>query len=304
MPEPGTLTPRIHHLTLRPGTPVMARSPGVLQVGLDEPAVRVDDDPDVRRVLAALARPGGVPAGEELPDAATALLHRLERARLLVEVPDAEVRPDPALVTLRAQFGPDAVRRQAGRDTATIAVRADPATAALLTPLLDRAGLHHVTRPVGHHAGDPGDLTTAAHLIVTTGPLDRSLLDPLIRSSVPHLLVTGAATGRRVGPFVHPGLTACLRCVDAHEALHDARRPLLLSQAARAAADQPPPVDPLLDQIALAWAVRDLLRYLEGDEPSTWSATVDIGPVAAPERVRWGRHLDCGCAWDTITQFP
>lgn len=304
MPEPSTVTPRIHHLTLRPGTPVMARSPGVVQVGLDEPAVRVDDDPAVRRVLAALDRPGGVPAGEELPAAVTDLLHRLEQAGLLIEVPDAEVRPDPALVTLRAQFGPDAVRRRAARAAATIAVHADPATAALLAPLLDRAGVRHVARQVGHHAGDPGDLAIAAHLIVTTGPLDRALLDPLIRSSVPHLLVTGAATGRRVGPFVQPGLTACLRCVDAHEALHDARRPLLLSQAARAAIDRPPPVDPLLDQIALAWAARDLLRYLEGDEPSTWSTTVDVGPVEAPERVRWGRHPDCGCAWDTITQFP
>lgn len=299
MPEPSTVTRRIR-LTLRPGTPVMARSPGVLQVGLDEPALRVNDDPVVRRVLTALARPNGVPADEGLPAAATDVLHRLRHAGLLVEVPDDERRPDPALVTLRAQFGPDAVRRQASRGAAAIAVRADPATAAVLEPLLDQAGL----RPVRLRPGDPPDPTTTAQLIVATGPLDRSLLDPLVRGSVPHLLVTGAATGRRVGPFVQPGLTACVRCVDAHEALHDARRPLLLSQAARAASDWPPPVDPLLDQIALAWAVRDVLRYVEGDEPSTWSATIDIDPLDAPERVRWGRHPDCGCAWDTITQFP
>lgn len=300
MSELDTLTPGTHHLTLRPGTPVMARSPGVLQVGLDEPAVRVPDDPAVRRVLIALARPGGIPDAGSLPPTATDVLDRLAHAGLLVEVPDTELRPDPSLVTLRAQFGPDAVRRQASRAAATIAVRADSATTTVLEPLLDRAGLRHVVlRP-----GDPPGFSTMAHLVVTTGPLDRAVLDPLVRSSAPHLLVTGAATGRRVGPFVQPGLTACLRCVDAHESLHDARRPLLVSQAATAAADWPPPVDPLLDQVALAWAVRDLLRYLEGDEPSTWSATIDIGPLEPPERVRWGRHPDCGCAWDTITQFP
>lgn len=284
-----------HHLTLRPGVPVMARSPGVLQIGLDEPALRVDDDPAVRRILAALARPGGVPDDEELPPQVIGLLARLDGAGLLVTVSDAERHADPALVALRAQFGPDAVRRQEARSAATIAVRGDPASTVALEPLLHRAGLRRAA------ATDPD---VAVHLFVTSGPLDRVALDSLVRESVPHLLVSGSATRRRIGPFVQPGLTACLRCVDAHEALHDPRRPLLVAQAAATAAAVPPPLDPVLDQLALAWAVRDLARYLEGDEPSTWSATVDLGPVDAPERTRWGRHPDCGCAWDAITQLP
>lgn len=138
------------------------------------------------------------------------------------------------------------------------------------------------------------------HLVVTQGPVDRERLDPLIRGSVPHLVLGGAASRRRIGPFVVPGRTACLRCVDAHEALHDTRLPLLTCQAARSATDRPPPTDPLLDQIALAWAVRDLCRYVEGDEPSTWSTTVDLGPRGLAQQARWGRHPDCGCAWDVI----
>ncbi|MCX6400992.1 MAG: hypothetical protein NTX33_13820 [Propionibacteriales bacterium] len=283
------------HLTLRPGVPVMARSPGILQVGLDEPALRVDDDPAVRRILVALARPSGVPPDEELPPKVLDVLARLDLAGLLVTVSDAERHADPALVTLRAQFGSDAVRRQEAHSAAAIAVRGNPASIVALGPLLERAGLREAS------ATDPN---VAVHLFVTSGPLDRVALDSLVRGSVPHLLVSGSATRRRIGPFVQPGLTACLRCVDAHEALHDPRRPLLLAQAAATATERPPPLDPVLDQLALAWAVRDLARYLEGDEPSTWSSTVDVSPVDAPERTRWGRHPDCGCAWDAITELP
>lgn len=281
-------------LLLRPGTPVMARGPGVLQVGLDGPTVRVPDDPDTRELLAALGRfPGADDPSPEVPGSVAVALDRLHAAGLLVVVPDDEAAPAPADQVLRAQFGPDAVRRRAAHAQATVVVRADPALDRVLAPLLERAGLRRT-------GGEDG---AAAHLVVSTGPVDRERLDPLVRSSVPHLVVSGSAGLRRVGPFVHPGHTACLRCVDAHEALHDARRPFLLAQAARAATERPPPLDPVLDVLALAWAVRDLARYVEGDAPSTWSTTFDIGPTAAPAGLRWGRHPDCGCAWDVPTSF-
>lgn len=280
------------HLLLRPGTPVMARAAGVLQVGLDGPTVQLPDHPDTRDLLTTLGRFPGVPDGPAGPDGTGVALDRLRAAGLLVVVPDSETVPDPADQVLRAQFGPDGVRRRAARSSAAIVVQAAPAAEPVLAPLLDRAGL----RRTGSEDG-------AAHLVVSTGPVDRELLDPLVRSSVPHLVVSGGAGSRRVGPFVHPGHTACLRCVDAHEALHDARRPLLLAQAARAATERPPPVDPVLDALALAWAVRDLARYVEGDSPSTWSTTFDIGPTSAPTALRWGRHPDCGCAWDLPALF-
>lgn len=282
-----TTAPGPRRLVLRPGTPVLARSPGIVQVGLDEPAVRVADAPGVRDLLAALARPPGLPAET---GADPALLGRLRAAGLLLVVPDREA--GAAEQVLRAQFGPDAVRRHAARAPAAVAVDAPAEDVALLDPLLgpllERAGLRR--------ADD-----AAVRLVVSTGPLDRERLDPLVRATVPHLVVSGSAAGRRVGPFVEPGRTACLRCVDAHEALADVRRPLLLAQAARAARASPPPLDPVLDALALAWAVRDLCRYLEGDTPSTWSATYDIGPREAPLATPWGRHPDCGCAWDELT---
>ncbi len=287
---PSTLgTP---HLALRPGTPVMSRSPDVLQVGLGSPALQVPDLPPVRRLLELLARPGGASPPEDLAEPAPQVLRRLTEAGLVHPVaPNGRVT-DPVDLVLRAQFGADAVRRRARRADQVVAVRADPATELALEPLLERAGLRRTS---------VADLDATAHLVVTTGQLDREVLDPLVRGSVPHLVVSGAAAGRRVGPFVEPGRTACLRCVDAHESLRDPRLALLIAQAARSAAERPPPVDPVLDQIALAWAVRDLMRYVEGDEPSTWSATVDIDPAGAPALTHWGRHPECGCAWDELT---
>lgn len=295
-PAEASAAPPAEILALRPGTPVVTRSPGVLQVGIDEPTVRLTDDPAVRRLLSLLSRPGGAPAPiADLSAPVAAALAHLECAGLVLRVPPGGRVDDPLDVVLRAQFGPDAVRRRARRDRAAVAVRADPAADLVLDPLLARAGLRRA--PLA-------DLDATAHLVVATGPLDRELLDPLVRGSVPHLVVSGAAGGRRIGPFVDPGRTACLRCVDAHESLRDPRRALVVAQAAREATRRPPPVDAIAEQMILAWAVRDLMRYAEGDEPSTWSTTIDVGPTAVPEVTRWGRHPECGCAWDALMLLP
>ncbi|MDQ6524422.1 hypothetical protein RB608_12455 [Nocardioides sp. LHD-245] len=283
---------------LRPGTPVLARSPGVLQVGLSGPRLRLPDVPEVRRLLSDLGGPGdpnapgrAAPDPVDLPPAAADALDRLRAAGLVVP---AAGSGDPALATLLAQTGPDGVRRQAARAAPGLAVDVPDRLHAVLDPLLAAAGL----RP----AAEPDEVRV--RLVVADGPIARDRLDPLVRSSLPHLLVTGDATAVRVGPFVQPGQTACLRCVDAHESLHDQRLPLLVAQAAVQCAERPPPRDPVLDHLALAWAVRDLARYLEGDEPSTWSATVDLDPLAAPELTRWGRHPYCGCSWDGFVDLP
>lgn len=289
---PSALATR--RLALRPSVPVLARSVGVLQVGLDAPTVLLPDEPEVRRLLDALGRPGGVLPGEdEIAPPVAAALSALLAAGLVLDVGSSSAADAP-LVALRAQFGPDAVRRRAARAGAAVAVRADPASRPLLDAALSAAGLRVATE-----RDEP-----AVHLVVATGAVARETLDPLTRASLPHLVVSGAATGRRIGPFVEPGRTACLRCVDAHESLADPRRPLLLAQAAALAAERPPPCDPLLDQMAFAWATRDLARYLEGDEPATWSATADIGPASGPVLTPWGRHPYCGCSWDALIELP
>lgn len=275
---------------LRPGTPVLTRSPGVLQVGLMGPRLQLADTPEVRRLLDALAGPTGHVDADDLPTGAADALMRLVDAGLAFLAPTKPTAPAPLL----AQAGPDAVRRQAARAASPVAVDAPPGARTVLEPLLAAAGL----------AVTPTAEDARLRLVVTDGPVSRERLDPLVRASVPHLVVGGDAAAVRIGPFVDPGRTACLRCVDAHESLHDQRLPLLLAQVARQCAERPPPRDPVLDHLALAWAARDLARYLEGDEPSTWSTTVDLGPGGAPVLTRWGRHPWCGCAWDGFLDLP
>jgi hypothetical protein len=131
-------------------------------------------------------------------------------------------------------------------------------------------------------------------LLAVAGEVPRLDADAEVAAGRPHLVLAANAGGWTVGPFVVPGRTACLRCVDAHRGEDDPRRGLVVEQlAGRPAA----PADPTLATLAAAWAVRDVLTYLDGGEPATWSATVELGPALPPQRRAWTRHPHCGCSW-------
>ena len=106
-------------------------------------------------------------------------------------------------------------------------------------------------------------------LVLALGELDRDLLDPLIRSRTSHLVVRMVDAGAVLGPFVVPGVTACLRCVDAHQSLLDPDHVAVTSRYLRATAvprdDGVPDVpDASLVALALSWATRDVVAHLEG----------------------------------------
>lgn len=134
-------------------------------------------------------------------------------------------------------------------------------------------------------------------VLVAAGPLARDRVDPLLRSGVPHLVVEGGPDAWSVGPLVVPGVTACLRCVDATLGEDDPRRALVLEQTARSIRL---PADPLLPTLALSWAARDALGHLGGTRVTTWSATVTLTRDQLPVERPWRRHPHCGCAWDLI----
>lgn len=241
---------------LRPGLHVLRRDDRHLQVGLDPPwRLVVADEPDVRGVLADLE------AGEP-PAPRTAAGHRV-----LQELGEAGM--------LRDAVAPSGRVHVAGDD--------DPAAEA--RRLLSAAGVAVAGR---------GPAGADVALVLAAGEPARESLDDHLRAGRPHLVVAAGAGGYRIGPFVVPGTTACLRCVDAHLGEHDPRRAVVVEQLAGLVAA---PDDPLLATVAIAWAVRDVLRYLAGELPTAWSATVDLGGADGAQRRAWSRHPYCGCSW-------
>jgi len=146
-------------------------------------------------------------------------------------------------------------------------------------------------------------------LVLSVGELARDRLDPLIRSRTTHLVVRLVDGGAVLGPFVVPGVTACLRCVDAHLSVRDPDHVAVTARYVRATArarpDGIPDLEPALTSVALAWAVRDVVAHLAGVEPSTWSRTVHLGaaPTSHTERT-WLRHPRCGCCWPDDALSP
>lgn len=140
-------------------------------------------------------------------------------------------------------------------------------------------------------------------LVLAGGEVDRALLDPLVRDGVPHLVLRLLDGGVTLGPFVDPGRTACLRCLDLEAAASDPDhaavldRYVLAAQAPRGDAVPDGP-DPALLTSALARAVLDLRRHHAGRQPLSWSATLRwTADADAPDPHLWRRHPRCGCGW-------
>src|SRR4051794_37163876 len=237
---------------LRPGLHVVRRDDRHLQIGLDPPwRGVVPDDPDGQALLDDLA------AGRA-PSPATHAGHR-------------------ALRDLRAagMVGPAVAPPEA----CAVAVIGDARPTAEVVRLLRAGGV----APLAANRADRADLA----VVVASGEPPRDLVDDRVRAGQPHLVVGAGPRGFRVGPLVDPGATACLRCVDAHLAELDPRRGVVVEQlAGRTTA----PDDPVLETLAASWAVRDVLRYLAGATPSTWSASIELDVDGDPHRRVWSRH--------------
>ncbi|EON24681.1 MULTISPECIES: hypothetical protein [Nocardioides] len=126
---------------------------------------------------------------------------------------------------------------------------------------------------------------TAGVALLVADRDEPAMTDRWAVDSLPHLVVRLGAGSVRVGPFVHPGVTACLHCLTVGGLVVDSR-PAAYGD-----------VDPALMSIALAWAVRDLATWQAGGLPTTWSTTVLLGADLRPEVTRWPRHPHCGCSW-------
>ncbi len=289
---------------LRPGTHVLTRGDGQVQVGLDPREALVL--PDTAEVRAALARLDGSERGSDPAPGTLDLLDDLgqlvdERALLpLLPGLDAPLpRHGAAALSRRSGDTLPAVMRARAAGRVAVAGFGHPVGSTLRTRLADLL----TTSGLRLRSTSSRARPTTVGALVGVGEPDRELLDAWTRTGTPHLVVRMAEGRARVGPFVVPGRTACLRCVDAHHADADPAWPLLVRQYAAASSRDradgaPEPMDPLLAALAVAWAARDLATYVDGRRPSSWSATLTLDPdLAALETHTWHRHPECGCAW-------
>jgi bacteriocin biosynthesis cyclodehydratase domain-containing protein len=270
---------------LAPGLRILRRSRHDIQIGLSpEHRVVLPDAEPVRRTLGHLLRGEAVPDGPDTEAVLATLAPVLVDGSGLVS--PGLAAGDVAAVALRDHAGYPA--RIAARRGATVRIfgslgDVEPG------PLLAAAGLR---------TADDESATVA--LVLSAGEVDREVLDALVRARTPHLcvrLVEGTAV---VGPFVDPGRTACLCCMDSHRTLDDPQAASLSARHAGAAADRrdgvAEPLDTALATLAVAWAVRDVVTHVEGDLPSTWSTTVELSAtLASVTQTEWLRHPSCGC---------
>ncbi len=277
------------HAMLRPGVRVVRRDDGHLQVGSDRASsLIVADTPEIQALLSSLRLGHAVrPTSRVTEDVWSALLARgqiVDADSFFHRLP-RELRSQHGRAALFAQHPFDAPWRLAARRSARVAVDADHHREEV-TQLLMAAGIATGTRQA------------SVALVIVEGAVRRERLDLLVQSNTPHLLISESEGIVRVGPFVEPGTTACLRCIDAHQGEHDPRHLLIVAQQADVAAHSPvvEPFDESQRLLAIALGVVDLVAYIEGDRPISWSTTIDVGRADLP-RTLWKRHPLCGCTW-------
>jgi hypothetical protein len=227
----------------------------------------------------------GVVADVELPGRMVRDLDEKVRFAALAEA-TALVAEDPV----------SAEGRWRRRRTTSVTVVGCGATAPALLRLLARAGLGTTV------AADAETLSIAPDVVVLAydhePPTD--MVERLMREGRPHLVVAVRGVTGQVGPFVQPGRTPCLRCVDltrSHTEHGWAGLREQLSRPARgpgaAAAARGTVV-----AAAVALAVSEVVAMIEGRVTVTGEATAVFGPGGPlPELRIWPLHPLCGCSW-------
>lgn len=151
------------------------------------------------------------------------------------------------------------------------------------------------------HWSKPETLPVALTVVVADGPeVDRVVTDHLLRLDQPHLLVRSLGNAVWVGPLVLPGRTPCVRCTDLTRTDADPAWPAVLAQLARVRL----PLPGLLTGWAAAVTANQALAFLDGGQPETTGATLELTAHDGQTRRRsWPSHAECGCRWGLRTEW-
>jgi bacteriocin biosynthesis cyclodehydratase domain-containing protein len=109
-----------------------------------------------------------------------------------------------------------------------------------------------------------------------------------------HLAVTIRDGAVVVGPLVRPGRTACLNCLDLHRRDRDPAWPTVSAQL-HTTPDTAEPVAATTLLVGAAYAAAEVLSHIDGGEPVTLGATVEIDRPGHETRRQWVAHPACGC---------
>lgn len=143
--------------------------------------------------------------------------------------------------------------------------------------------------------GGTGLDPTALDVVVVTEPhaAHPARYQRLLGLGVPHLPVVVREADVVVGPFVRPGRSACVTCVDLARADADREWPALATQLRKVAE---PTQEATLAAVAAATAASQVLAQLDGHRPAAVGACLEISLPAGLPRVRPAEpHPRCGC---------
>lgn len=140
---------------------------------------------------------------------------------------------------------------------------------------------------------------TRPDVVVTVehGVADAARSRLLMAAEVPHLSVVVREADVLVGPFVRPGSSACLRCLDLHRTDADPGWPVIAVQLAATPDVRRPAEESATAAVGGALAAGQVLAQLDGRAPTTLGACLEVAlPDVVPRRRGWTIHPDCGCA--------
>jgi bacteriocin biosynthesis cyclodehydratase domain-containing protein len=284
---------------VRPGLKILRRDPRTLQLGLDWPGVAaLPDTEPLRAVLAAVdgfrdttgvvlaASQTGLPIGacEE------ALVVLLTCGALVDSVPSLHhALSEPTVSALWLLAGPErgATDIVSARERCSLWVHGTGVVADCVRGLAASAGLR-LCRDL--------DQATVGVLAGDREPA-RGLADAAMHSGIPHLWVYVRDLVGVIGPFVTPGTTACLRCVDAARTATDPAWPTLL-QSAESRPLRVAACDEVHSVLVGAWAVQEIAMWASDIRPPTQGQVIEV-PMgwSSAKAERFEPHPACGCSW-------
>lgn len=285
---------------VRPGLRLLRRDLRTWQLGAEWPGVAaLVDSPAVQAVLEGVDGfrdlDGVVLAAEaDGVSAATArsALDVLVRAGVLVD--QAELKPpsldDAAWAALWLLAGPrdTASTLHRSRLRTTVHVDGTGRLADLLRRLLAEEQLSMVRS---------ADRATVMVLASDHEP-SRDAADDALRREVPYLCLGMRDLVGLVGPFVVPGRTACLRCVDLGRADLDPSWRTLVDSLQLTSASVAPAATPSQLATVAGYAAQEITLWASGAQPVSCDHVVEI-PFGLGEIQTLGYlpHPQCGCGW-------